>query len=221
MATRKASSQTEQASEVKSDNTLNKNPEDSATARVAELELMVQQLMAKLEEKNNTPIQVVSAPTGMDAQCTLVHLIECASGLPTSITLSDGTPFSFTRFGERRLFRFYQMQDIVSRYRSWFERGIFALGEDCEAYELDFGMKATPLPFTPEKFEQMNRMSNEEFDSFIKSLTPVQRAHIGHTWMKRYSEKQYGYDNVDKVKIINKHTDGLLKPILKDLLDEE
>ena len=152
----------------------------------------------------------------MDKPCTLIHFDECMEELPNTIVV-NGNVFSFSRFGEKKIFRFQDMQQIVSRYRKLFERGLFMLGEDCQDDYADFGITVTNFPMTADKHQRIAELSLDEFKSVITSLNTNQRVLIAKTWVQRYNEGKPGYDNIDKIKILNKSTDGLLKGFLRDM----
>ena len=178
-------------------------------------------------QNNNSHPVVIDTTSKMDKPCTLVHLIECPTDLPTVITVNNVSQH-FTKFGETRTFRFADMQNIVSRYRSWFERGIFTLGDDCIDQEDELGIKAIRNPISINTYNKIEQLSDTEFEALIKKINDVQRVHLAQTWACRYQQNKDGYNDINKIRILNKYTrdktvfkKGILAGLFKDMADEE
>lgn len=184
---------------------------------------MISKLTKQVEILTNNeqpkPTQFVGVAK-MDKPCTLIHLIECTPGLPTTIKVNNNE-IRFSKFGEKRTFRFAEMQDITSRYRDWFERGIFTLGEDCDEFENDFGVSIMNIPMPAEKHKIIASLPLTEFKQIVNGLSEAQALFLAKTWVDRYIAKVPGYDNLEKVKILNKKTKGFMKEFMTDLLEED
>lgn len=192
-------------------------------SQIDKLEGMLQGFM---NASNNQP-QFIDTTSKMDKPCTIVHLLECPPGLPTVIHV-NGIPQYFTRFGETRTFRFSEIQNIVSKYRDWFERGIFTFGEDIADKQDELGIHVVANQIPVSTYNKIEKLSNDDFESLIKKISDVQRINFVRTWMQRYEAKKPGYDNLDKIRILNKYTkdktlfkNGILNNLLKDVVDEE
>lgn len=169
------------------------------------------------DSKNNAPVVAIAK---MDRPCTLIHLYECNPMLPSTIKV-NGNEIRFTKFGEKRTFRFAEMQDITSKYREWFERGIFTLGEDCDEFKDDFGIDISKMPMSVDKFNKIASLPMEEFESIIKGISENQALFVAKTWIDRYNAKKPGYDNLSKIKILNSKTKGFMKEFMSDILNED
>lgn len=186
----------------------------------------LEELINKMSEnmlKANAVVQPVEPSTyvaKMDRPCTLIHLFECYPGLDTTIYVNNA-PITFARFGERRTFRFSDMQSIVSQYRDWFARGILTLGDDCSDFADDFGIAVTKMPVSQDTHKKLASLSNVEFEDIIKNMNSNHRILIAKTWIQRCEAKEPGYDNVEKIKILNKYTEGFMSKLLKDLFSSD
>ena len=207
-----------------SDNSLKEKEQEirDLKSQLDELRGMLQGFMGA---SANQPT-IIDTTSKMDVPCTLIHMIECMDGLPTVIEV-NGNIHHFTRFGEQRTFRLQEMQNIASKYRSFFERGIFTLGTDCDDKLDELGLKKFRNPILPEIYHKIETLPNEDFESLIKKISDVQRVQLAKTWVQRYSNNQDGYQDVDKIRILNKYTkdkvifkNGLLANLLKDMIDE-
>lgn len=179
---------------------------------IEELKKMLVEM--KASQNNSTKVQTLSYTNMMDKPCTIIHLWECTPGLPTTISVR-GIPFSFTKFGEKRIFRFEDIQMIVSHYRDFFDRGVFTLGEDCEEFKDSLGVDLMSVPMSVSKYNKIAEMPQEEFESIVNSINMSQRIILAKTWVKRYNEGDFGYDNMSKISFLNKKTDGFLDQFIE------
>ena len=187
--------------------------------KIAQLEGLINQILEK-SENNATRPAVVGESTyvaKMDRPCTLIHLFECYPGLETTIYVNNA-PITFANFGEKRTFRFSDMQSIVSKYRDWFSRGIFTLGDDCSDFADDFGVSVTKMPMSKEVYSKIASLPIDEFENLIKDMNSNHRILVAKAWIQRYEAGKPGYDNVEKIKILNKYTEGFMSKMMKDLL---
>lgn len=190
--------------------------------KIAKLEDMIHQILEKSENNVVRPT-VIDGSTyvaKMDRPCTLIHLFECYPGLETTIYVNNA-PITFARFGEKRTFRFSDMQSIVSQYRDWFARGIFTLGDDCSDFADDFGVAVTKMPMSKETYSKIASLPMDEFENLIKNMNYNHRILVAKTWIQRCEAKTPGYDNVEKIKILNKYTEGFMSKMMKDLFSSD
>lgn len=199
-----------------------KKENEDLNNKINRLEDLINEMLKKTETNNNvtTIIEPSTYVAKMDRPCTLIHLFECYPGLDTTIYVNNA-PITFARFGERRTFRFSDMQSIVSQYRDWFARGILTLGDDCSDFADDFGIAVTKMPVSQDTHKKLASLSNEEFEDIIKNMNSNHRILIAKTWIQRCENKVAGYDNVEKIKILNKYTEGFMSKFLKDLFSSE
>ena len=199
-----------------------KKENEDLNNKINRLEDLINEMLKKTETNNNvtTIVEPSTYVAKMDRPCTLIHLFECYPGLDTTIYVNNA-PITFARFGERRTFRFSDMQSIVSQYRDWFARGILTLGDDCSDFADDFGIAVTKMPVSQDTHKKLASLSNEEFEDIIKNMNSNHRILIAKTWIQRCENKVAGYDNVEKIKILNKYTEGFMSKFLKDLFSSE
>ena len=184
-----------------------KKENEDLNNKINRLEDLINEMLKKTETNNN--VTTIIEPS------TYV-----APGLDTTIYVNNA-PITFARFGERRTFRFSDMQSIVSQYRDWFARGILTLGDDCSDFADDFGIAVTKMPVSQDTHKKLASLSNEEFEDIIKNMNSNHRILIAKTWIQRCENKVAGYDNVEKIKILNKYTEGFMSKFLKDLFSSE
>jgi hypothetical protein len=207
------------------------NEESVKDEKIKALELELAKLTGMMtafmnNNNNNQPVQVINPVMKMDQPCTLIHLTDCPQGLPNTIKVNN-VVYSFSRFGETHTFRFSEMQNILSTYNrtpqeSWFERGIFALGDDCD--ELFEGVTALPNKIPVALYKKIETLNITEFEKIVKELNEVQRVNLSQTWIRRYLDKKPGYNNIDKIRILNNYTktsEKKLKSLINQINDDK
>lgn len=187
---------------------------------VEDMLAMIANLTAQVNKLNSQHGVESVMVSKMDRPCTLIHLCECNPMLPSTIRV-NGNEIRFTKFGERRTFRFAEMQDITSRYRDWFERGVFTLGEDCDEMVNDFGLDIMDVPMSVEQYAKIATLPLSEYKRIVDGLSHPQALRLAQTWIKRYEANMPGYSNLEKVKILNKKTKGFMKQFMSDLLSDD
>lgn len=196
-----------------------KKENDLLKEQLSKLTKMVEKL-ASSASSSNAKEAVVYNGSKMDRPCTVIHLVECPNDLPTVINL-NGIDHYFLNFGERKTFRFAEMQNLTTKYRSWFERGVFTLAEDCDELVNDFGISIVQNRIPVDVYKKLGDLNSEDFKRLVESINSSQRVLLAKTWVQRYNAKKPGYENVDKIRILNRATNGLLKNFLRDIIDEE
>ena len=187
---------------------------------VEDMLAMIANLTAQVNKLNSQHGGESVMVSKMGRPCTLIHLCECNPMLPSTIRV-NGNEIRFTKFGERRTFRFAEMQDITSRYRDWFERGVFTLGEDCDEMVNDFGLDIMDVPMSVEQYAKIATLPLSEYKRIVDGLSHPQALRLAQTWIKRYEANMPGYSNLEKVKILNKKTKGFMKQFMSDLLSDD
>lgn len=186
------------------------------TKELNEMKSSMAEILKAMTESRNVQPTVIDSASKMDRPCTLIHLRDCVPGLANTINV-NGRNIPFSRFGEKRSFRFTDMQEITSRYLDWFERGIFTLGDDCSVLADDFGLRVMDIPMTKEQYEHIAQMPLENFKEIIKNVNDNQKVIIAKTWMEKYDIEPSVYGNMEKIKILNKATGGFMKDFILNL----
>lgn len=187
---------------------------DELVEKYNKLEDMLTKLMEKKEE---TP--ATSAINRMDTPCTLIHLMERDPSLPTTMVV-NGMTYYFTSFGERKLFRWSDMSNILSKYRTWFNQGIIALGSDCKQFRNEIPSDIKTLNFPERVYNQIASLPIDEFENFLDGLNKEQRVQVASSWRMKYIRNIPGFRDMAKVKMLNKYTDGILKDIITELAED-
>lgn len=188
---------------------------DALVEKNNELTKMLEHL---LESKNNE-VAVASIKDYDDGSWTLVHLQDCDPRLPDSFTVNGKTHY-FTTFGETKKFPRNELGDIVAQCRNYFTTGVLALGHDCERYQHELPSDIMAINLPDSFFKNMETVDDELFEMNLSKLTTTQIAHVAYVWKNRYFQKKPGYRNHNKIKILNKLTDGFMKPVLDNMSND-
>lgn len=165
-------------------------------------------------------VYVNTAASKMDTPCTIIHMRECTPKLPTTFSVNNNTHY-FTYFGERKTFRYQDMQNIISRYRALFESGLFCLAEDCEVLINEIPSDVCTIIKDETIFNKMNTLSFDDFKKIVNSFNSNQVVNIAQTYKTRNEKNIPGYDDIDKIKFLNRKSNGLLNCILEKLQNDE
>lgn len=192
-----------------------KNEELEST--ISELKMMMQMLMKQNASSSaDTASRTVSK---MDTPCTIIHLVECYPDLPDVIKV-NGNDYFFINFGEKKVFRFADIQNIITKYRTLFDRGVFMLGSDCAQFQNELPIKVNCASFSDETFTRINKLSEEQLDNLLSSLTQSQCVHIANMWKRNVENGDRSFMNVSKMKIFNKYTENFLKDTILKINQE-
>lgn len=179
---------------------------------------LLQEQIKTLTEAQSVP-KTIELTSKMDRPCSIIHLIDCAEGLPTNINI-NGNEYYFNRFGERKLFRFADVQNIVTKYYDWFIRGILALGEDCDEFKNEFAVPPRRCD-TLAVYNRLADMPLDEFKTFVNNIAQCDKVQLVRIFMTKIDRGETKYKNTDKLRVLNKATDGLLKDYIKEINNDE
>lgn len=179
---------------------------------------LLQEQIKTLTEAQSVP-KTIELTSKMDRPCSIIHLIDCAEGLPTNINI-NGNEYYFNRFGERKLFRFADVQNIVTKYYDWFIRGILALGEDCDEFKNEFAVPPRRCD-TLAVYNRLADMPLDEFKTFVNNIAQCDKVQLVRIFMTKIDRGETKYKNTDKLRVLNKATDGLLKDYIREVNNDE
>lgn len=193
---------------------------------------MVQQLAGEiqtLKTQNPQTVQTVSAssPTDelinllanrkADREVTVMHNMEMNGGLTTHIVLSSVT-IDFRHVGEQRILTWQQFEECVSKYHSFFDKGILMLGpEDGELAER-YGVpcvKEKVHALTSRDIAKLPKMTPRELEDFVESLSDNDKEVVFSYWLGKCYERKEGFYDRYKMDVLNRLSkDGCFNNIL-------
>lgn len=173
----------------------------------ADLEKQLVEIQAKYEallaSQATTPQVTVSAPS------TDVSLVYLSDSL--GVVIGSNCTLNCTRYGEEFVLSRVQFDEIVGRYRSWFDKGILAVSYKNMDVALAKGLKTDKeYALNAQKLMSLGAMSIEELQKLWDETTlPDQKLSIVTFFKRKYIEgADQNYKNREKIDLLNRLTDG-------------
>lgn len=178
-------------------------------AQIAALKEMIQN-MATAAPATTT---VAAQPTSVNIVTpnTDVVLVYCSDSMGHLNTAH--VDLTFNCWGEQFTVSRSQFDEIVGKYRHWFDQGILAVCGDTEEgirIAAAKGIKThTEFYLDAKKLESIGKMSVAQIEDLWNKTTPLSHKQSIVTFVKRkFIEKDPGYYNREKIDLFNRLTDG-------------
>ena len=189
----------------------------------AELQDAMKTLMAQFAELKNNMSTTTSQSKGYDRNddVTIVHLYDNAPGITTHIDLSNYS-IDMAAFGETRTLTVQQFEELVGKYRSWFERGIIAVGAGSEYYARRNNLKMASESLVNSDFiRRLGTMPMTEVQDIYEKVCDGQKDFIVSYWKRKFIEKVPEFRDLKKLQILNGFTDDAFKYELVELTSKK
>lgn len=178
----------------------------SLANEVATLKSSASSQAAPVSDPATTKILEMLSGRKSDREVVLVHNREMMGGLTTHLVLPNLT-IDFSKMGEERILTWQQFEQCVSRYRSFFERGILLLGEDekdlAERYSVPC-VENSKTGISRKQLDRLGDMSVRELEDFFNSLSENDKDFLCSYWMgKCYTREPKFYDR-SKIEALNR-----------------
>ena len=189
----------------------------------AELQDAMKTLMAQFAELKNNISTTTSQSKGYDRNddVTIVHLYDNAPGITTHIDLSNYS-IDMAAFGETRTLTVQQFEELVGKYRSWFERGIIAVGAGSEYYARRNNLKMASESLVNSDFiRRLGTMPMTEVQDIYEKVCEGQKDFIVSYWKRKFIEKVPEFRDLRKLQILNGFTNDAFKYELVELTSKK
>lgn len=189
----------------------------------AELQDAMKTLMAQFAELKNSMSTTTSQSKGYDRNddVTIVHLYDNAPGITTHIDLSNYS-IDMAAFGETRTLTVQQFEELVGKYRSWFERGIIAVGAGSEYYARRNNLKMASESLVNSDFiRRLGTMPMTEVQDIYEKVCDGQKDFIVSYWKRKFIEKVPEFRDLKKLQILNGFTNDAFKYELVELTSKK
>lgn len=197
-------------------------PTSADNKRIEQLEAQIELLTKMLMNQQGLNQQSVQAQAArkIDDEVTVVHLVQRDSGLRTHIQLSNMT-IDFRNFGEERVLPLMVFEELVGKYRSWFEKGILAPGPEAGDVARRYGLKvSTDFGVNKELIQKIPYMSLIELEEFYESVGQAHRDFILEQFRRGCVNKDPKYKDIHKLEMLNRISNGALDSVLLDITVE-
>lgn len=174
-----------------------------------ELQDAMKTLMAQFAElKNNMAPSAPRQGYSRDDEVVIVHLFDNAPGITTHIDLSNYS-IDMAAFGETRTLTVQQFEELVGKYRSWFDRGIIAVGAGSEYYAKRNNLKmASESLINSDFIRKLGTMSMSDIQDIYEKVCDGQKDFIVSYWKRKFIEKAPDFRDLRKLQILNGFTNN-------------
>ena len=189
----------------------------------AELQDAMKALMAQFTELKNNIAATTGQPKGYDRNddVIIVHLYDNAPGITTHIDLSNYS-IDMGAFGETRTLTVQQFEELVGKYRSWFDRGIIAVGAGSEYYARRNNLKVASESLVDSDFiRRLGTMPMTEVQDIYEKVCEGQKDFIVSYWKRKFIEKVPEFRDLRKLQILNGFTNDAFKYELVELTSKK
>lgn len=196
------------------------NYSDKAEAEIAALKAQVEMLtqMIMKQQSLNVAAQV---PIRSEDTVTIVHLKDyTGTNLKTHIELSN-LIIDLRSFGEERTLSRQAFEELVGRYRGFFDRGTIAPGPDSGDVTRRYGLKKITELNIPDKFiENLSKLSPTGLEELYLSLGEGHRRFMLEYWRRKVAEGVPAFKDIHKIETLNRVSDGKLDSVILDMNTE-
>ena len=174
-----------------------------------ELQDAMKALMAQFTElKNNMTPSAPRQGYSRDDEVVIVHLFDNAPGITTHIDLSNYS-IDMAAFGETRTLTVQQFEELVGKYRSWFDRGIIAVGAGSEYYAKRNNLKMASESLIDSDFiRKLGTMPMSDVQDIYEKVCDGQKDFIVSYWKRKFIEKVPEFRDLRKLQILNGFTNN-------------
>lgn len=177
----------------------------------ADMEAYIAELEAKLKAKE-TEEEVVKEPIytkpAKDKTDDSVTLVYCSDSL--GYAKISNMEFNFNRYGEQFKVPRYQFDELVGKYRRWFDNGILAVAP--EDYEVAAAKGISTTDEFVLDYKTLSSIGNMNVTAIEKlwedTTKPEHRRSIVTFVKKKFIENDPKYRNREKIDLFNRLTDG-------------
>ena len=174
-----------------------------------ELQDAMKALMTQFAElKNNMAPSAPRQGYSRDDEVVIVHLFDNAPGITTHIDLSNYS-IDMAAFGETRTLTVQQFEELVGKYRSWFDRGIIAVGAGSEYYAKRNNLKmASESLINSDFIRKLGTMPMSDVQDIYEKVCDGQKDFIVSYWKRKFIEKAPEFRDLRKLQILNGFTNN-------------
>ncbi|MBO7732389.1 MAG: hypothetical protein J6S67_07545 [Methanobrevibacter sp.] len=178
----------------------------------ADLEAQIAELQAQLlaaQQQIAQQIPVATAPTvTVSAPNTDVSVVYCSDSL--GFAKISNMELHFNRYGEEFVMSRTQFDELVGKYRKWFDRGVLAVSYRNVDVAAAKGLKTDKEMFLDaKKLESIGVMSAGQLEMLWNSLeNHTQKESVVSYYKRKFIEGANGFVNREKVDLLNRLTDG-------------
>lgn len=194
--------------------------EDNSEAEIAALKAQIEMLMKMM----TTNAQMVSQPAQqneMDNYVKIVHLVQRGTGLSTYMKLSN-LELILTEFGEERYVTIQQFEEMIGKYRRWFDSGMLSVAAGYDEVAKRYGLKtAAKYPMDSEFIKNLGTLDMSEIEKVYDRLPESGKEFIISYWKRKVISGDPNFKDVRKIETLDRISDGAMENVIIDIKTEK
>ena len=171
----------------------------------ADLEAQIELLKAQLAlAQQNAAMMAQPQPSATGD----VAVVYCSDSL--GYAKISNMELHFTRYGEEFVMSRTQFDELVGKYRSWFDRGVLTVSYKNADVATAKGLRTDrEVALDAATLESIGRMNTAQLTAlWEKSTLPAQKESIVCFYKRKFIEGSDAYRNREKVDLLNRLTNG-------------
>lgn len=151
----------------------------------------------------------------------IIHLVQRAPGLTTYIQLSN-LVITMSDFGEERTLNLQQFEELIGKYRSWFNTGMISVAAGYEDVASTYGLKtAKDYPIDSSFIKDLGTMDMQTLEDVFPKLPQSGKDFIVSYWNRKAMAKDPAFCNIRKLETLDRISDGGCQQVLVDLKNKK
>lgn len=193
------------------------NQKDDKDKEIEQLKAQIALLMDMMT-KQNASTNTEAMKNSLLDEVIVVHLVERAPGLTTHIELTT-TTLDMAKFGEQRTLDRRQAEELAGKYRSFFEKGIIALGAGNEEFADRCGLKtvASYRYLSNDFLEKLATMDVKELEKFYGLVDAGHKAFIVEYFQRKSIEGDPRFKDSVKLEALNRLSGNAVSGVMLDM----
>jgi hypothetical protein len=221
--TKKANTENSESQELKQENNINESYEVIDLKK--QVEILQEQIKMFLQMQNNNLQQSQKSDSDINRWIKIIHLQDMSDGLTTHIKLST-RDLDFTFFGEERLVRYTEFEEMTGKYKHYFRDNIIALSsEDNDLVNKYHLPCAEEIEMKSSHLRNITNLSIDELENLYNKVADNHKKLIIHKFAHGYYErdekgnypKDHSFNDRRKIDLLNELSGGALQNVLMDI----
>ena len=206
---------TEEVSKPAAKKIVEKN--DNSAQEIEQLKAQIDMLM-KMMTLNAQAATVAATPK--DERVKIIHLVERAPGLSTYMELSN-LVVKLSKFGEERILSLQQFEEMVGKYRSWFDKGLISVAAGYEEVAQRYGLKtAADYPIDSEFIHHLGNANMLDIEEIYPKLPEAGKDFLLSYWNRKVIEGDPNFKDRRKIETLDRLSDGAMSQVIRGLVLE-
>lgn len=201
--------------EVSKDNSL-QEAYDKLELQIKQQAEQIQQLLSMINSNSNqTSYNSIYGPT-----IKIMHLVQRDDKLKTLINLSNIT-IIMRDLGEERTLTLQQFEELVGKYRRWFDLGIIGVCSGYEDIAVKYGIKAIKsYPLSKDLLNKIATLDINTLENIFSKLPIAGKETVISYWKRQIINNNPNFKDIRKMEVLNRLSDGAFSQTISDLNED-